>query len=352
MQRFVESKASRPSHLTMQDIAIEARVHPSTVSLCLNGSSRISPETRERVCAIARTMGYTPNPYLTALMQSRRKGKQLPVPPALAFVTLFPTEAGWKERLPGLEKTYGAAAAQAQTRGFHLEHFWMPLDQFSPQRAGQILYTRGIRGAILSSFPEPRGTFEWQWENFATVALGPSLHDPRVHRVRTDHFESIEIAFTEARKLRYRRLGLAIHESTLQRTGYSWMGGFAAMHHVGRETGMPDPILLDPCKANFPDWVRRNRLDAVIVADANEAQPWLAASGYVAPRDLGLISLVAPSIGGPISGIYENWEMQGIHATNLVIDLLVTNTLGLCDFPNLSLVRGVWNPGTTLRARS
>lgn len=333
---------------TMHDIAAAAGVHSSTVSLCLSGNTRIPIGTRDRVRKIAREMGYTPNPYLSALMQNRRKGRLPSDPPVIAFVTFFPTENGWRERFPGLVKTQAAATQQARARGYRLETFWAPLDQITPQRIGQILYTRRVAGAMLSPFPRPIESYDWPWDHFAAVAIGPSLRDPRVHRVRNDHFQSVEIVFEQARALGYQRVGMAIRKDIHERMNYRWFAGFQAKHHVSQVRDMPDPALMsDFGRDEFLAWIKRNQLDAVIVTRAEEPLRWMRGAGLSVPGKIGLVSL-ASEIGGKVSGIYDNWEMQGVRAVNMIIDLLVTNDLGLHDFPNLSLVRGIWNPGKTL----
>ena len=59
---------TRPS---IKDIAREAGVSPSTVSRALAGSSRISPETRERVQAVAARLGYAPSVAARSLVTGR-----------------------------------------------------------------------------------------------------------------------------------------------------------------------------------------------------------------------------------------------------------------------------------------
>jgi DNA-binding LacI/PurR family transcriptional regulator len=57
-------------HITMQDVAEQAQVSQSTVSRVLNESPSaipISEETKHRVLAAIRTLGYRPNPFARAL---------------------------------------------------------------------------------------------------------------------------------------------------------------------------------------------------------------------------------------------------------------------------------------------
>jgi LacI family transcriptional regulator len=52
---------------TLKDVAGALGMHKSTVSLALSGKGTIAPETRERVLATARELGYHPNPIAQRL---------------------------------------------------------------------------------------------------------------------------------------------------------------------------------------------------------------------------------------------------------------------------------------------
>lgn len=296
---------------------------------------------------IAQEMGYRPHPYLAALMRNRRKGRLPGAPPTLAFLTLFPTRDGWRKRFPRLEATFEHARRQAEFRGFKLEEFWAPLEKFTPRRIGDILYARHITGVLLSSFPQSTETFEWQWDRFAVVAIGPSLREPRLHRVRCNHFKSATIAMQACHRLGFRRVGLALKEEVSVRMDHRWLAGYLIEQRDTRLVNPPEPLLASPWNREvFLEWLDEARPDAVIVTEASEPATWLADRGVTAPGDLPLISLSCPENGGPVPGVYENWELQGARAVNLLIDLLADNELGLHDFPSISLVDGVWNPGT------
>ncbi|HWL53368.1 MAG TPA: LacI family DNA-binding transcriptional regulator [Chthoniobacteraceae bacterium] len=81
------------SAITIAQIAEEAGVSPMTVSIALrpqHGRSRISPETRERICALAKKMNYRPNPSAKnlALARSHHIGFYLNSPEALNLSTI------------------------------------------------------------------------------------------------------------------------------------------------------------------------------------------------------------------------------------------------------------------------
>ena len=72
--------------VTMKTIAAQAGVTQATVSMSLANNPRIPQGTRERIQAVAKQLGYQPNPYLSTLMRIRRQGKPLNDKPALALV--------------------------------------------------------------------------------------------------------------------------------------------------------------------------------------------------------------------------------------------------------------------------
>jgi DNA-binding LacI/PurR family transcriptional regulator len=58
--------------VNIEDVALEAGVHRSTVSRALTGSGPVSPENRERVLAAAKKLNYHPNTVAGALKSQRR----------------------------------------------------------------------------------------------------------------------------------------------------------------------------------------------------------------------------------------------------------------------------------------
>ena len=52
--------------VTLSDIAKEAKVHVTTVSLALRDHPRIPAETKQRIKDLAKKMGYAPDPILSA----------------------------------------------------------------------------------------------------------------------------------------------------------------------------------------------------------------------------------------------------------------------------------------------
>ena len=56
---------------TMKDVAQQLGVHTTTVSLALRNSPKLPIETREKIQALAKKMGYHQDPMLSALTAYR-----------------------------------------------------------------------------------------------------------------------------------------------------------------------------------------------------------------------------------------------------------------------------------------
>ena len=59
----------------IEDVARRAGVSTATVSLALNGNAKINAQTRDRIEAVAKELGYRPNPYAKRL--AMRKSRQI-----------------------------------------------------------------------------------------------------------------------------------------------------------------------------------------------------------------------------------------------------------------------------------
>ncbi|GAH37826.1 unnamed protein product, partial [marine sediment metagenome] len=60
-----------PADITINDVARAAGVSKGLVSLALNGKPGVALDTRERILAAARELGFTPNPSARGLTTRR-----------------------------------------------------------------------------------------------------------------------------------------------------------------------------------------------------------------------------------------------------------------------------------------
>ena len=85
-------KASRP--VSLQAIAQRSGVSRMAVSLALRGRPGVSPSTRRKVLAVAKKMGYAPDPELGKLMARMRQKITHEVRSCLAFLIPGVSEEG------------------------------------------------------------------------------------------------------------------------------------------------------------------------------------------------------------------------------------------------------------------
>src|SRR4029453_1183394 len=81
---------STPANVTIKDVARQAGVSPMTVSRVINGSERVSPETRRRVEEAIAALGYVPSRLARGLIRQKTGTLALIVPDvANPFFTLI-----------------------------------------------------------------------------------------------------------------------------------------------------------------------------------------------------------------------------------------------------------------------
>ena len=71
---------------TISDVARRANVSTATVSYVLNGSQRVSEETRARVLQAAKELGYQPNALARGLVKNQTRYIGLVIPRTAEYV--------------------------------------------------------------------------------------------------------------------------------------------------------------------------------------------------------------------------------------------------------------------------
>ena len=66
--------------IKLEDVARRVGMSKSTVSLALNGSNKVNPDTRSLILQVAGEMGYTPNPHARKLAMRKSNMIGLIVP--------------------------------------------------------------------------------------------------------------------------------------------------------------------------------------------------------------------------------------------------------------------------------
>ncbi len=337
---------------TLQDVADRAAVHRSTVALALRDHPRIPAATRNKIKAIAASLGYRINPFVAALMQSRRSGQAVRHA-TLAFVTNYPTRYGWRPPHHDRPDFFPGAVERARDFGYKLEHFWLAEPGMTPARLCDILVTRGVHGLIVGRMPPGQGTLELAWERFSCVALGMTLRAPRLHHVTENHFDTAWQAMQQCLERGYRRVGFAFSDADdSPDVGARWVGAYLLQQlkfRPGDRLGLCPGAPTDA--ATFAEWFRRERPDALLVPHAQKIMEWLRALGRQVPRDVGLVELQdRPSSG--TAGIYYDPKKIGALAVEMLTGLMHRNETGVPQDRHEVMLTGEWREGNTLPAKS
>lgn len=333
----------------MQDVANKAGVSCMTVSLALRNHPSLPERTQTRIQKLAKTMGYRPNPLVSAFVATRRSGKRGSQRLPLAFVSSLPSEDDWRKNST-YYRYFKGAADRADELGCKLEPFWFDRTTMTPDRMSDILYHRGINGLVIAPIAEAGGSLSLDWSRFCAVALGYSMAEPRIHRACNHQFHTMLLALRRLHELGYRRIGLATSLTDDKRVDHNWIAPYLYYIQQVMKT-KPLPFLMEDAwnKEIFMKWFRDHKPE-VVVTTRTEAWDWLAEEGIEIPRRTGLFLLDHWAEHGEISCVDQNSELVGSAAIDLLIGQLYRNERGIPANPKVVLVEGAVRNGTTVKS--
>jgi len=336
--------------VTLADIARKAGVSVMTVSRALRNQANISPATQKKIQDIAETMGYRPNPLVSALMTYRRAARPVKAHLNLGFITNFSVRDGWKStRL--YEEFHQGVLDSADRHGYGVETFWMREPGLTSERLTQILLTRSIHGVIVAPLPIAHGHLHLGWEHFSAVTFGYSLTHPMLHRAANHQFRSMRLAMRELRALGYRRIGLTLPASLNERVDRQWVASFLVEQLRYSATEIVPPFVVDDIDWNFEqfqDWCGRHEPD-VIISHEEIVLDWLRTMKVRVPDDIGFVHLNCYDKSGSFAGIYQNGPAIGVAAADTVISMINRNDRGVPELPRSLLIEGTWVEGQTVK---
>jgi DNA-binding LacI/PurR family transcriptional regulator len=82
--------------VTIREVAQAAGVHHTTVSRALRNHPALPPETRKRVQAVARKLGYRLNPLVSAWMAQRKSSRKALDSGQVAYLSSHPDRDAWR----------------------------------------------------------------------------------------------------------------------------------------------------------------------------------------------------------------------------------------------------------------
>lgn len=321
----------------MQDVARLARVHQTTVSRALRNDPRLPEETRDRIQAIARSIGYTQHPFISALITLRRSRRPPRLPVTLAFVF----EDGQLGET-GREQLAGARA-EAERLGYALETFAFHDEKLPVRRLDAILAARNITGLIVGPLPEMRTSLPFDWSRYSAVVIEYTLAQPALDRVVHDSYEGLRCIMQECRLRGLRRVGLALTTIGHERTRRLNAAAFWAEQKETKFFAPIPPLIVPAWDAErFRGWARRNRIQSVVTSNAllEPVRREIASLSRRGQR-ISLANVnTFPDSGD--AGVIQDHRAIGKIAARLAIEKLIRNDRGLPALPCTTLIQGKW----------
>ncbi len=349
--------------VTLSDIAKKAGVHVTTVSLALRNHPRLPGKTRQRLQALAREMGYAPDPFLRALVAYRGKVMTRKNPPTLAYVTNWNTRWGWK-KVTAHPDFFAGALAKANELGFSLEHFWLGEPGLTHGRLSRILYSRGINGVIIASHVrEIDVELHFDWGRFSGVKIDFFPHKPELHNVTNNQCNVIRLALQRVLAAGYRRIGFVMHRGWDHSVDHLWSAGFLCeQQNIAPADRIPMHIFPEPLPVErwfnesktdvepdplpFKRWFEKYRPE-VVISKGSFVLPQLKEMGLRVPHDIGFVDVFLEEFGGRIAGVRQNHATVGELAVEILAGQLQHNKFGVPPIPTTTYVEGTWFDGAS-----
>jgi DNA-binding LacI/PurR family transcriptional regulator len=344
---------SPSGQVNLQQVAERANVSVSTASRCLRGDTRFAAETRQRVEASARALGYRPDPMLRALIAYRTRKKRLPVRAEIAWLHPYKSGLG-KAPVPRhrLLSMFAGARQRAETLGYRLVEMALP-DEAAVPSVQRILTARGIEGAVLCSVRRSPVCAGLDFSRMAAVTIGyPTGEQPGFPTIVPHYFRGAVRALDELRRRTGRRIGLALFDDTDAHTDHLIHAAFGYMRDVYPEITWPPALIRretwKTCIETFRQWYLEHRPDSIL---SNE---WriihvILHQGHAVPDD---VNVVLTDIAHPTAvcgGNYENAQTLGVCAINQIDGMIRQREFGLPGRIQHTFVENPWMDGPTIR---
>ena len=334
---------------SLRKIAKVAGVSLTATSFALHNQPGVSPATRERVLRVAKELHYVPDARIgnwMARVQGAKTKDLLPI----AWLNTSNERDAWRRyrfHLPYIE----GAEARARELGYKLEEIWYCEPGITMRRVANILYQRGIEGAIVC-FPARRIRLEWN--HIASVALGGSLLMPKLHRVMANINVNLQLALKSLRRLGYRRIGICFRREFEWSSHYSVRATVRDCYFSMPGTERISPLFHSPYWINYEDtkprfgaWLRRHKPEVVVGHDSR-LKEWVEAEGYRVPEDMGVVHLAVDDDVLDWAGVHSRRREMGATAVEWLVSQMRNHQFGVPKTPLTILIRGTWQTGRTL----
>jgi LacI family transcriptional regulator len=342
------------SHPTIKDVAREAGVHFTTVSLALRGLPPIPAATRDRIVAAAQRLGYQRNPVFDSLSAHRRRQREPAFNPRIVFVANQTPELYFRHAHN--RRLFVGVQSEARAFGHEVEILFLERGHFTSASLERHLRAHGITGIVMAPFQPGRPALELPWEDFAVVKIDSRHLEPPVTLVASDQMQCARLAFRELRRCGYRRIGLAVGEEDEVGTDELYLSAWW-LEHDGVPEHQRVPPLHFPLGLTSPDvvpllrtWIREHRIDAVACNWAT-IRSMVRQAGFPCPAAIACCCLCLVQPTPSLAGVITNLDLVGRRAVALLAGLLRHERRGIPALATQTYVEGTWHDGPSAPAR-
>jgi len=334
---------------TIKEIAARCGFSPSTISYALRDNPRIPEETREKIKAVAKEMGYQRDAHLGQLMAHLKNRRHHAQTCPIAWINSSSNPNHWHET-PWAREFYESAQARAHEQGFSMNEIWAHDQKIPNSRLDEVLKARGTQGLILSTPLQGQDWTHWiDWTSYATVILDEPHALPQFDHVYALYCSNMRTTLEQVFARGYRRPKVWISPDDDYWTAYGYTCECLRHNHMNPEL---EPILTTPGKDFSPEsikaWMEENRPD-VVIAPTPTLGTHLQNVGYSIPGDIGYVAMYVLNTDSTWSGISQLHQQQSIIAIDRLASLLQMNSKGHQAHPLHIQIKGEWHEGTTLR---
>lgn len=339
--------------MSVRKIALKLDLSPSTVSLALRSSPKISAKTREKVLLEAERIGYRPNAKLNELMSHLRLNGTRPSEACFGVISFYETLRPW-EQSKHLASIYKSMHKRAEALGYRLESLGLSAPGMSASRFRTVLDTRGIQGLLCFGSPEFEQDFPEELDHYAIVTMGLSIKTP-LHRVTSHYFNDLYQTLERLFAMGYRRPGLLLGEYEESRSAHVYPSAYLGWceHKLGDSALMPVLRCESLTTETVLPWIRNYRPDVIVCVhlyhELAKLRELLETNGLNVPSDIGIAGVSQLLAGTRLAGMQQNQELMGAWAVELLASRIMNQDFGFPHHPRTLMVDSNWVEEDSLR---
>jgi DNA-binding LacI/PurR family transcriptional regulator len=338
--------------VTQRDVARKAGVSHVTVSLALRGSPSIPEQTRNRIVKIADTLGYSPDPMLTALSSYRKQNRPEAYHANIAWLCTSSASGSLGTGDFGLY--FKGAQARARQLGYMLDEIDLNEGKGDLKWLERILEARNITGLILTPAASTGSVFRFDLSRYSVVRIGYSYRTPLLNTVANAQFRTTLTVMEKVVSLGYKRIGAILTEDLDERTSWHFLGGYLAGQHLLPRKDRIAPLYTSPrvdLVSTVYDWIVKQQLDCFIGAAYRDLYHALAQRGLDLSGAIGYADTQVLENDEFFSGIHQNSRQIGVAAIELLASMIYRDETGVPEIASHLLIEGAWHEGKTLSKR-